>query len=273
MATQSKLRVAIVDDESHARSRLRQLLKVQPDLEIVAECSNGQQAVETISSQAPDVVFLDIQMPRLNGLQVCETLAASGKPLPILVFVTAYDQFALKAFDVHAVDYLLKPFDQERFGKCLDQVRRQAAYRAQAQTKTPSGSTAPDPVDPVHGLQALLETLRERSRYPDRLVFKQNGKVIFLRPDGIDFVEADGNYVKLHAGRELHHLRETMTSIEAQLAPEKFIRISRSTIVNLDRIKELQPLFYGDYVVILHDGAKLNLTRNYRDRIEALLGQ
>jgi len=259
MATQANIRVAIVDDESHARARLRQLLKDQPGFEVIAECSNGQQAVECVRTHAPDVVFLDIQMPRLNGLQVCEALAVSGvKPLPIFVFVTAYDEFALKAFEVHAIDYLLKPFDQERFAKCLEQVRTQVAYKARA------GSN--------QGLDALLETLREKSKYPDRLVFKQNGKVIFLRPEHIDFVEADGNYVKLHAGRDMHHLRETMASIEAQLAPDRFIRISRSTLVNLDRIKELQPMFYGDYVVVLHDGAKLNLTRNYRDRIEALLG-
>lgn len=253
------MRVVIVDDESHARARLRQLLAVQPGVEIIAECVNGQQAVECIRSHSPDVVFLDIQMPRLNGLQVCEALGAGQQDLPILVFVTAFDEFALKAFEVHALDYLLKPFDQERFAKCIEQVRKQFSYRNQG--------------GPPRDFQALLETLRERNKYPDRLVFKLNGKVIFLRPESIDFVEADGNYVKLHAGRETHHVRDTMSSIETQLSPGKFVRISRSTIVNLDRIKELQPLFYGDYVVILQDGAKLNLSRNYRDRIESLVGK
>jgi len=192
-------------------------------------------------------MFLDVQMPRLNGFDVCSALGESTARLPIVVFVTAYDQYALQAFDVHALDYLLKPFDRERFQKTLGRVREQLSQRGES-----SGSD----------LAALLADLRSNTHRPDRLVFKENGRVIFVRADSIDWLEADGNYVKIHAGSDSHYVRETLANLEAQLPPEKFMRISRSAIVNLDRIRELQPMFYGDYSVLLQNGAKLSMSRN-----------
>jgi two-component system LytT family response regulator len=259
MASEAKIRTVIVDDEAPARSRIRQLLKDQPEFEIIADCSNGRQAVELVQKEHPDLLFLDVQMPRLNGLEVCQTLAANAVPLPMIIFVTAYDDYALKAFEVHALDYLLKPFDRARFEKALsharEQLRRSSAVVSDSR------------------LTALLEDLRAGTKKPERLVFKQNGRVIFIRTESIDWVEADGNYVRVRAGEEAHYLRETLGSLESQLPPGKFMRISRSVVVNLDRVKELQPLFYGDYSVILRDGSKLNMSRNYRDRLESILAR
>jgi len=247
----------IVDDEAPARTRLRQLLKDEADFEIIAECTNGRQAVDTIQREKPELVFLDVQMPRLSGLEVCEAAAAGGTPMPLVIFVTAYDDFALKAFEIHAVDYLLKPFDRQRFQNALGHAREQLR-RAKGMGSDPR-------------LAALLEELRAGARKSERLAFKQNGRVIFIRPETIDWIEADGNYVRIHAGSEAHYLRETLAGLEGQLAADKFMRISRSNIVNLDRVKELQPLFYGDYAVILHNGSRLNMSRSYRDRLEAML--
>jgi two-component system LytT family response regulator len=253
------LRTAIVDDETHARARLRQLLAGEVDFEIVAECGNGRQAVEAVRREKPDLIFLDVQMPRLSGFDVCELLTAEGATLPLIVFVTAYDQYALKAFEVHAIDYLLKPFDRERFQKTL--------ARAREHVRRSRAGASDD------RLASLLEDLRPGFKKPDRLVFKENGRVIFIRADSIDWLEADGNYVKVHAGNDSHYVRETLAGLEAQLPAEKFMRISRSVIVNLDRIKEFQPMFYGDYSVLLHGGAKLNMSRNFRDRLEKLLAR
>ena len=252
-----KIRVLIVDDEAHARGRLRQSLKDEPDFEIIGECANGREALEAMRRDRPDLVFLDIQMPRLTGFDVCAQLSDEGVPLPFIIFCTAYDQYALRAFEVHAIDYLLKPFDRERFKQAL------AHARAQLQRVQPA---AADP-----RLAELLNALRLGARQNDRLVFKQDSRVIFVRANAIDWLEADGNYVRIHCGSESHYVRETLVGLEAQLPVDKFMRVSRSAIVNLDRIKEFQPLFYGDYAVILQTGAKLTLSRNYRDRLEKLL--
>ncbi len=253
-----KIRTLIVDDEAPARSRLRQLLKDEPDFEIIGECSNGRQAVAAIEQQRPDLVFLDVQMPRLNGLEVCQAAAAAG-PMPRIVFVTAYNQYALQAFEVHAIDYLLKPFDRERFQKTLQHAREQI-QRGQ-----------PGPLN-----DQVLELLRasmDGAQKPDRLAFRIDGRVIFIRSEDIEWLEADGNYVQLHTAGASYQLRDTLTSLEAQLPSNRFLRISRSHIVNLDRVREIQPLFYGDHVVILHDDTRLNLSRNYRDRLERILGR
>ena len=257
MAEQACIRTVIVDDEAPARLRLRQLLKAEPDFSIVAECANGRQAVESIQKEKPDLVFLDIQMPRVSGVEVCETLMDDGNPLPLVIFVTAYDEYALQAFEVHAIDYLLKPFDRERFQKALGHARDQLRRNR---------TGAPDA-----RLAQLLEELRSGSRSSDRLVFKINGRVVFIRIETVDWVEADGNYLRIHAGQESHYVRETLAALEAQLPSDKFMRISRSSIVNLDHVKELQPLFYGDYAVIMQNGSKLNMSRNYRDRLGAIL--
>ncbi len=255
-ALQTRIRVVLADDEAPARARLRNLLKQEPDFTLVAECVNGRQAVEAVLRDKPDLVLLDMQMPGLTGLEVCDAIKSAGE-IPLVIFVTAFDQYALKAFEVHAIDYLLKPFDRERFRETLRHVRERlaGAHRAEADSR----------------FADLLEQLRVGAKPADRLVFKEDGRVIFLRTELIDWVEADGNYVRVHAGTEAHYFRESLAAIEAQLPAAQFVRISRSVIVNLDRVKELQPLFYGDYVVILHDGSRLNLSRKFRNRIENLL--
>jgi len=252
-----KIHALIVDDEAPARARLRHSLRDEADFEVIGECANGREAIEAIRRDKPDLVFLDIQMPRLTGFDVCAQLNDADVPLPFIIFCTAYDQYALKAFEVHAIDYLLKPFDRERFKLALAQARNQLR-RAR-----------PRPAD--HRLAGLLNDLRADVKQNDRLVFKQDGRVILVRANAIDWLEADGNYVRIHCGSESHYVRETLASLEVQLPAETFMRVSRSAIVNLDRIKEFQPLFYGDYAVLLQTGAKLTLSRNYRDRLEKLL--
>jgi two-component system, LytTR family, response regulator len=252
------IRTLIVDDEAHARARIRHLLKEETDFEIVGECANGRLAVEAIRRERPDLAFLDVQMPRLTGFDVCAELSAGGESLPLVIFCTAYDQYALQAFEVHAIDYLLKPFDRDRFRKTLDHVRTQARRTV----------VAPEPQ-----LAALLADLKAAQQRPARLAFKCDGRVILLRPDEIQWVEAEGNYVKLHTPAGPHLLRDTLSGLEAQLPADHFMRISRSVIVNLDRVKEVQPLFYGDHVVILLDGTKLTLSRTHRDKLEKLLAR
>ena len=248
-----RLKALIVDDEALARAVVREHLGSHPEIEILGECANGFDAVKAVHDQNPDLVFLDIQMPKLDGFEVLELL----EPLPAVVFVPAYDQYALQAFDVHAIDYLLKPFDRDRFQKAL----RRARAHLRRGRETPADAR----------LAALLAELKPASRKLERLAFKVDGRIIFVRLVDVDWVEADGNYVHLHTGQTSHVLRETMSWLEMQLPAERFMRISRSLIVNLDRIKELQPLFYGDYTVILQDGTRLSMSRNFRDRMEKLL--
>ena len=252
-----KIRALIVDDEAPARARIRHFLQSEPDFEIIAECANGRQAIEVIQREKPDLVFLDVQMPRLNGFDVCSAVTAAGATMPLVVFVTAFDQYALQAFEVHAIDYLLKPFDRDRFQKSLDHVSVQLR-------RVNSGSLD-------QRLSALLEDLRPGFKKPDRLVFKEDGRIVLVRTDTIDWLETDGNYVRLHAGAESHYFRETLAALELQLPADRFVRISRSAIVNLDRVKEMQPMFSGDYSVVLQIGTKLTLSRNFRHKVQKLL--
>lgn len=249
-----KVRTIIVDDEDLARERLRSLLERQPEIEIVGEASDGKSAIELIESKKPDLAFLDVQMPELTGFEVLEALDADKRPN--VVFVTAHDKFALKAFDVHAVDYLLKPFDRERF---------QTALRRALEKIRPAEQRS----------AAIDEVLREvRPAKPaDRLLVKSSGRVLLIKIEDIDWIESADNYISLHVGKEAHLMRETMNSVEGRLPPDKFMRISRSTIVNLERIQELQPMFHGEYVVLLRNGAKLTLSRGYRDKLDMLLGR
>lgn len=240
----------IVDDEPLARERLKRFLRDEPEIEIIGECGDGESAVTSIKQQRPDLIFLDIQMPEKNGFEVIRSLGI--KKLPIVIFVTAYDQYALQAFDVHALDYLLKPFNKERLHRAVSRAREQFA-------KKNSGS-----ID--ERIISLLEDLRPEKRYLERLVVKTSGRIFFLKAEEIDWIEAAGNYVKIHSGRDAHMIRETMNGIEAKLDPDRFLRIHRSTVVNVDKIKELHPMFSGDYAVILRNGAELSLSRNYRDR-------
>lgn len=251
------IRVLLVDDEPLARSVLREMLQDDPQAEIVGECGNGREAVEAINSQSPELVFLDVQMPGLGGFEVIEELG-KGK-IPYVVFVTAYDQYAIRAFEVHALDYILKPFDRERFERSWQRARDQIL-------RDRNGGTN-------QRILALLEDLKAGNKYLERLVIKASGRIYFLETNEIDWVEADGNYVSVHSGKKTHLLRETISSLEQQLDPKKFVRIHRSSIVRLDRIRELKPWFHGEYRIILLDGTQLTLSRNYRDRLQEALGK
>jgi two-component system LytT family response regulator len=252
-----QIRTLIVDDEPLARERIRALLADEPNVEMVGECANGREAVLAVQEQKPDLIFLDVQMPELDGFAVLEKIGA--EKMPAVIFVTAYDQYALRAFEVHALDYLLKPFDRERFQKALRRARQQIQQAANG--------------DLNQRLLALLEDLRAEKSWLERLVIKSGGRVFFLKADEIDWIEAAGNYVRLHVERESHLLRETIKNLESQLDPNKFLRISRSTIVRIDRIKELQPWFHGEHAIILHDGTQLTSSRTYREKLDALLGK
>jgi two-component system LytT family response regulator len=251
-----KIRTLIVDDEPLARRGIRAHLKEEKDIEIVAECGNGREAVSVIEQLAPDLVFLDVQMPELDGFGVLEALDAELPPA--VIFVTAYDKYALRAFEVHALDYLLKPFDTERFTKALERARAQIGRKSLS--------------DLSHRLQSLIEDLRANQKYAERLVIKSAGRIFFLGVEEIDWVEAADNYVRLHVGRDTHLLRETMNSLERRLDPAQFLRIQRSTIVNVGRIKELHPLFRGEYEVVLRDGTRLASGRGYRHKLQQLFG-
>ena len=246
------IKTLIVDDEPPSRRRVRDLLAEDPEFTLVGECGDGVEAAAVLRDRPCDLVFLDVQMPGLDGLSVARRLADGGGPA--VIFVTAYDCYALPAFEVHAVDYLLKPFDRERFRKALAwakvAVRRERGEFPAAPPETAGG------------------------RKPaERLTVKAAGRIYFLKTADIDWVEAAGNYLRVHAGGKTHSLRETMNNLEARLDPERFWRIHRSTIVNVDRIRELQPLFHGDYVVVLRDGTELMLSRTYRRNLPGLSGE
>lgn len=247
----TKIRALIVDDEPLARDRVKRFLAGEQDIEVIGECTDGLEAVSAIENLKPDLIFLDIQIPEIDGFAVLEKVGVEN--LPSVIFVTSYDQYALRAFDVHAVDYLLKPYNRERFQRSLERVRAQLL----------NGHT--DVLD--ERLRSLLESLKPEQKYLERLMIKSSGRVIFLRTGEIEWIEAEGNYLRLHAGREAYMLRETMNNLAARLDPDKFTRIHRSTLVNIERIKELQPMFGGDYVVILHNGTQLTLSRSYRDKL------
>lgn len=244
-----KLRAVIVDDEALAREGVRQFLADEPDVEVVAECADGTSAVNRIEALRPDLLFLDVQMPRLNGFEVLAALEPAA--MPAVVFTTAHDAHAIRAFEVSAVDYLLKPYSQARFRKALERARAQL------------GAAKPGATDPHLG--ALLSQWREATGSGARILVKSPERILFLKPAEIDHVEACGNYVLLHVGKEKHIVRETMTAMEARLGSTGFMRINRSVIVNLSRIKELQPLAAGEYVVVLKTGARLNMTCSLRE--------
>jgi len=273
------VRTLIVDDEPLARTRLRELLGDEEDVQIVAECGNGADAVAVIVSQQPDLVLLDIQMPELDGFGVVRAVGVDR--MPAVVFVTAHDEHAVAAFEVHAVDYVLKPVDQDRFAEALrrakhriaaaaagtagrdaerDLRQRLAALVAEVSAAVASGAAAPPAGSPVGGPGGV-----------PRLAVKGEGRVVFVRTPDVDWIEAMDNYVRLHVGREVHVMRETLSSLETRLSGSTFLRIHRSTIVNVDRIREVQPWFAGDYVVILADGTKLTTGRRYRAAVQALL--
>jgi len=254
MATR-KLTVVVADDEPLARERVLSPLAAEPDMEVVAQCRDGEEAVRAISERRPDLVLLDIQMPRMDGFDVIGAIGADR--MPALIFVTAFDTHAIRAFEVRALDYLLKPFDRERFSSALRRARTQIDAQADG--------------DLGRRLAALMKDLKRETPRSDRLVVKSGGRLFFLRADEIDWIEAAGNYVRLHVGTQAHLLRETMNAIESRLDPERFFRIHRSRIVNVERIQEMQPWLNGEYSIVLRTGARLTISRGYREKLQEKL--
>jgi len=252
-----KIRALIVDDEPPARELIATLLRDEPDVEVVGECASGRSAVASIEQLSPDLVFLDVQMPGLDGFGVLAELPM--KRWPLIVFVTAYDKHAVRAFEVHALDYLLKPFEYDRLRHAVERARAELRERDGASQQT--------------RLVALLEEMQQRSQNWDRLAVRDAGRVTFFKPDEIDWIEAEGNYLRLHVGRKSHLLRQTMNAAEERLVAKKFLRISRSALVNLERVKEWQPLFHGDSLVTLEDGTHLTVSRVYREGLDRLMAR
>ena len=287
------IRVAIADDEPLARRRLVRFLRAEPDVEIVAECAGGAAAVAALAEHEVDLALLDVQMPDMDGFEVVSAhLAARGADrMPPVVFVTAYDEYAIRAFEVHALDYLLKPVTAERFQAAFKRAREhmerlraaQAGRRLKAMLEQVlAGEHAADGAG--GGLSAIAAAwaggaasatsappAAPQGQYADRITIKTDGRVFVVKVSDVDWFEAQGNYVRVHAGKAAHLIRETITAVESSLNPAQFARIHRSTVVNLDRIRELQPWFAGDYLVILKDGTQLKLSRTFRDQLQARL--
>ena len=255
-----KIRTVIADDEELARRGLRALSQRCEDLELICECRNAREAVDAIHRHRPDLVFLDVQMPGKTGFDVISAIADAQRPH--VVFVTAYDNFALRAFEVHALDYLLKPVNEERFDAALARVR-----------KAMSQATDNAIVERVRQVAADLRMATSPSMVPvDRLPIKANGRIMLIRLSDIDWIEADGDYVSVHVGGKAWLMRETIAAVELRLALSGFVRIHRSAIVNAERVKELRPRDKGEYIVVLNNGTELKLTRNYRASVERLVG-
>jgi two-component system LytT family response regulator len=243
------MRVLIVDDELRARNFIRKLLLADPSVEITGQCANGYEAIRAIKAKAPDLIFLDVQMPEIDGFMVLERL--HPEETPAVIFVTAYDQYALRAFEHHAIDYLLKPFDQERFFRTLKHAKLRISERKGAQHAA---------------ISQLLASEQRRHSGLNRITVKRNGRILLLPARDIDWIEAEDNYVLLHCGEDAYILRQTLGNIQNRLDPDTFIRVHRSAIVNIEALKELQPGFDGTYGVELKNGTKLRLSRGYRER-------
>ena len=241
----------IVDDEPLARDRVREMLKEHPDVEVVGEARNGREAIDSVVNHNPDLVFLDVQMPDLDGFDVLQNLDVAH--LPLIIFVTAYDQHALRAFDVHAVDYLTKPFDRKRFAEAVDQAKLFM-----------NGSKERD----TARILSLLQELRASARYLERFAIKNGETVFFVRAQDVHAIEAQGNYVRLRLANSSHLLRDTLNNIESQINPRMFVRIHRHTIVNINSVKEVQTWARGVYRVVLLTGAHYTLSRGYRQHFE-----
>jgi two-component system LytT family response regulator len=271
--TMDRVRVILVDDEPLARSGLRLLCEKDPELDLVCECSNGKAAVAAIEQVEPDLLLLDIQMPEMDGFEVLE--AISPERIPQVIFVTAYDRFAIRAFEIRALDYLLKPFDDERFFDAVERAKQAvrspdfndirdrvldlvSATGLKAQGGNTAASYRPDREPPGKG-------------YPVRIAIKEKGRIYLVHFDEIDWIEAADYRVRIHATHKSFILRESMRSIEGRLDPTRFLRVSRSAIVNLDRIKEIQPFARGSHMIILESGTRVLLSRSRKEALEALL--
>jgi two-component system LytT family response regulator len=253
------LRALIVDDEPLARTALLRLLKRDRSITVGGECGDGESAVQAIRQTRPDLVFLDVQMPEMDGFQVIEAIGVEH--MPATIFVTAFDRYAIRAFDASAVDYLLKPFAPDRFSRALARARDRLRDRKDRQDK-----------DAAERLFSLLEK-RHQPDYVQRLTVASAGRILFVSVEEIDWIEAEGNYARLHAGRRVYDVRETLQALTEKLDPREFIRIHRSTIVNARRIREVQPWFQGSHIVILQSGQELRMSRYQRDAVERLLGK
>jgi len=256
MTPQTPLRILVVDDEAPARRKILRLLREESAVEIAGEADGGEAAVAAIRKQHPDLVFLDVQMPGLDGFGVIQSLKAAKVPLPRVVFVTAHDRFALRAFEVHAFDYLLKPVGEERFREALGRARIQHEQSADGFSSR---------------LGAMLEQLQREKLLPDRLLVEENARAIFVAVKDISWVEADRNYVLLHCGNKMHTLRSTLDAVQNVLDPKLFVRINRGTLVRLEAIRELLPWFHGEYKVMLHDNTELRWSRRYVSQRPELL--
>lgn len=253
-----KLRTLIVDDELLSRKKVRAFLQEYPEFQVVGECADGEQAVAEIRTHKPDLIFLDVQIPGRNGFEVLDDL--DDKCAPSVIFVTAFDKYAVRAFEVRALDYLLKPFNKARFAEALNRFHKRGARLSGAERK--------------EELKAVLQEIQRELRESERIVVKSGSRSIFLRKGSIEWVEAQGDYVKLHTGKESHLLRETMNGLSDRLDPGRFVRIHRSRIVNLDYIREIRPLWGGDCAVLMRDGTELTMSRTYRGSLQgALNGQ
>lgn len=250
--TEKSLKVLIVDDEPLARSLLVNLLKDQSEYCVAGECGNGKDAVSAIKKLVPDIVFLDVQMPEMDGLAVLEKIGETN--MPAVIFVTAYDQYAIRAFDYHAVDYLLKPYSRERFMTALARAKESLTNRA-ADKKVIQSQMA-----------SLVEANKTKPAHFNRLFLKDRGRIVVLEPEKIDWIEADDKYVHVHTAEKSFLVRRTLNAIEGELDPQNFTRVHRSHIVNVSRIKELHPMFNGEYALVLSNGKKLTLSRSYKNR-------
>jgi two-component system LytT family response regulator len=242
------MRVLIIDDEPRARNFIRKLLLADTSVEIADECANGYEAIRAIKTKAPDLIFLDVQMPEIDGFMVLERL--DHEEMPAVIFVTAYDRYALRAFEQHALDYLLKPFDQERFSRTLEHAKMRISERKSAQHAA---------------IAQLLASQQHRRNCLNRITVKRNGRILLLPTHDIDWIEAEDNYVLLHCGKDAYILRQTLSNIQNRLDPDIFIRVHRSAIVNIEALRELRLGFDGAYGVELKNGTKLRLSRGYRE--------
>jgi two-component system, LytTR family, response regulator len=247
------IRTLIVDDEPWARTRLASLLRDEADFTIVQSAASAAEAIDAIGALAPDVVFLDVQMPEQNGFAVIDAIGVDA--MPLVVFATAYEQHAVRAFDAQALDYLLKPFDEERFARTLDRVRYELSDLQGARAS----------------LQQLMQARQGARRYLQRVAVSSAGRVLFVKTAEIDWMESEGNYVMLHVGPKRHLLRESLSAMADKLDPQQFVRLHRCAIVNVERIRELSPWSRGEQAIVLQDGTQLTIGRTFRPQLMAVL--
>ncbi|MDB4951430.1 MAG: yehT 1 [Gemmatimonadetes bacterium] len=256
MTPEAAIRALIVDDEPLARERIRLMLAEHPDVQVVGECEHGAEAVERILETSPDLVFLDVQMPGMDGFGVLEAVGPAA--VPAVIFVTAYDRYALRAFEAHALDYLLKPFERDRFRLALERARAHLGSHGERELE--------------RRLQRLLDEMHARPRFPARLTVRSGTRISFVGTHEVDWIEAEANYARLHVAERSYLVRDTMGGMEARLDPAQFVRIHRSTIVRIDKIREVEASVQGEYIVVLQDGTRLTSSRSYRRKLVELMG-